>query len=84
MLHANNFAELADLDVLASFTGLTHLVLSENPVTRKEVCMVGFVCLVVWVWEVWRFDWRGLTGVFTSALSNLGCLEVSFGTLFRL
>ncbi|TVY32943.1 U2 small nuclear ribonucleoprotein A', partial [Lachnellula subtilissima] len=36
VLHANNFAELADLDVLTSFTGLTHLVLSENPVTRKE------------------------------------------------
>lgn len=34
---ANNFAELADLDVLASFRQLTHLVLLENPVTRKDV-----------------------------------------------
>ncbi|TVY25488.1 U2 small nuclear ribonucleoprotein A' [Lachnellula hyalina] len=45
VLHANNFAELADLDVLASFTGLTHLVLSENPVTRKEHYRT---------WVVWR------------------------------
>jgi len=36
VLTANNFAELADLDVLASFRKLTHLVLMENPVTRKE------------------------------------------------
>ena len=38
VLTANNFAELADLDVLATFSRLTHLVLMENPVTRKEVC----------------------------------------------
>jgi len=38
VLTANNFAELADLDVLATFPVLTHLVLMENPVTRKEVC----------------------------------------------
>lgn len=37
VLTANNFAELADLDVLGSFPILTHLVLMENPVTRKEV-----------------------------------------------
>jgi len=37
VLTANNFAELADLDVLATFHHLTHLVLLENPVTRKEV-----------------------------------------------
>jgi U2 small nuclear ribonucleoprotein A' len=37
VLTSNNFAELADLDVLATFRHLTHLVLMENPVTRKEV-----------------------------------------------
>jgi len=36
VLTANNFAELADLDVLGNFGALTHLVLLENPVTRKE------------------------------------------------
>lgn len=38
VLTANNIAELADLDVLSTFPKLTHLVLMENPVTRKEVC----------------------------------------------
>lgn len=37
VLTANNIAELADLDVLAQFPRLTHLVLAENPVTKKEV-----------------------------------------------
>jgi U2 small nuclear ribonucleoprotein A' len=37
VLTANNIAELADLDVLSTFPKLTHLVLMENPVTRKEV-----------------------------------------------
>jgi U2 small nuclear ribonucleoprotein A' len=37
VLTSNNFAELADLDVLSSFSNLTHLILLENPVTRKEV-----------------------------------------------
>lgn len=36
MLTANNLAELADLDPLRGFARLTHLVLMENPVTRKE------------------------------------------------
>jgi len=36
VLTANNFVELADLDVLGTFTQLTHLVLMENPVTRKD------------------------------------------------
>jgi hypothetical protein len=39
VLTSNNFAELADLDVLATFRHLTHLVLMENPVTRKEVSL---------------------------------------------
>ena len=37
VLNSNNFAELADLVPLRHFTKLTHLVLMENPVTRKEV-----------------------------------------------
>ncbi|KAI9810013.1 MAG: U2 snRNP complex subunit [Phylliscum demangeonii] len=36
VLTANHLAELADLDTLAGFGRLTHLVLMENPVTRKE------------------------------------------------
>ncbi|KAI0478451.1 L domain-like protein [Xylariaceae sp. FL0804] len=35
-LESNNLAELADLDPLGSFPFLTHLVLRDNPVTRKE------------------------------------------------
>lgn len=37
VLASNSIAELADLDVLAGFKRLTHLVLAENPVTKKEV-----------------------------------------------
>ncbi|OAQ86651.1 U2 small nuclear ribonucleoprotein A' [Purpureocillium lilacinum] len=36
VLASNNIAELADLDVLAKFSRLTHLVLADNPVTKKE------------------------------------------------
>ncbi|KAL9630462.1 MAG: hypothetical protein Q9164_006404, partial [Protoblastenia rupestris] len=36
ILTSNNFAELADLDVLRNFRRLTHLSLLENPVARKE------------------------------------------------
>ncbi|RAL12867.1 U2 snRNP complex subunit LEA1 [Aspergillus homomorphus CBS 101889] len=35
-LTANAVSELADLDPLRGLTGLTHLVVLENPVTRKE------------------------------------------------
>ncbi|KAI2623720.1 L domain-like protein [Xylaria nigripes] len=35
-LESNNLRELADLDPLASFPRLTHLVLRDNPVTKKE------------------------------------------------
>jgi hypothetical protein len=52
VLTANNFAELADLDVLSTFGALTHLVLLENPVTRKEVCKFLKVETVVMVEEV--------------------------------
>lgn len=36
-LESNNLGELADLDPLSSFSRLTHLVLKDNPVTKKEV-----------------------------------------------
>ncbi|KAI9876092.1 MAG: U2 snRNP complex subunit [Pleopsidium flavum] len=36
VLTSNNFSELADLDPLSNFTKLTHLVLLENPVARRE------------------------------------------------
>ena len=44
VLTANNLAELADLDPLSGLRRLTHLVLMENPVTRKEVspCFMYF------------------------------------------
>lgn len=37
VLASNNVAELADVDVLAKFSRLTHLVLADNPVSKKEV-----------------------------------------------
>ncbi|KAL2267059.1 hypothetical protein VTJ83DRAFT_4336 [Remersonia thermophila] len=36
VLAGNNLAELADLDVLGKLPRLTHLVLVDNPVTKKE------------------------------------------------
>ncbi|KKK13331.1 hypothetical protein P175DRAFT_0498478 [Aspergillus ochraceoroseus IBT 24754] len=45
VLTANNIAELADLDPLRNFTKLTHLILLENPVTRKEHYRY---------WVIWR------------------------------
>lgn len=36
-LESNNLNELADLDPLGTFGNLTHLVLRDNPVTKKEV-----------------------------------------------
>lgn len=38
VLSSNNFTELAELDPLGGFARLTHLVLVDNPVTKKEVC----------------------------------------------
>ncbi|PVH82067.1 L domain-like protein [Cadophora sp. DSE1049] len=60
VLTANNFAELADLDVLATFHHLTHLVLLENPVMRKENYRY---------WVIWRcptvrfFDYKKVKDV---------------------
>lgn len=58
VLTSNNVAELADLDPLSGFRRLTHLVLLENPVTRKEVSglelILLFVCIGLeegaWAW----------------------------------
>ncbi|KJZ78036.1 U2 small nuclear ribonucleoprotein A' [Hirsutella minnesotensis 3608] len=36
VLASNNVEELADLDPLGGFPRLTHLILAENPVTKKE------------------------------------------------
>ncbi|RPB18561.1 L domain-like protein [Terfezia boudieri ATCC MYA-4762] len=36
IMNSNSIQELADLDPLAGCVGLTHLVLMDNPVTRKE------------------------------------------------
>lgn len=47
VLAGNNLGELADLDVLGRFGRLTHLVLVDNPVTKKEVCLFH-LCLL---WE---------------------------------
>jgi U2 small nuclear ribonucleoprotein A' len=44
VLASNNLAELADLDVLGKFGKLTHLVLADNPVTKKEVCELAGGC----------------------------------------
>lgn len=37
VLASNNIGELADLEVLGRFPRLTHLVLMDNPVAKKEV-----------------------------------------------
>jgi U2 small nuclear ribonucleoprotein A' len=37
VLAGNSLGELADLDVLGRFARLTHLVLVDNPVAKKEV-----------------------------------------------
>ena len=37
VLASNNFAELSDLDTLGNIRNLTHLILVDNPVARKEV-----------------------------------------------
>lgn len=37
VLASNSLSELSDLDVLGKFARLTHLVLMDNPVTKKEV-----------------------------------------------
>lgn len=47
MLASNNLTELADLDVLGKFPRLTHLVLMDNPVTKKEVRSFFSIVIIV-------------------------------------
>lgn len=56
VLASNSLAELADVDALGTFTRLTHLVLADNPVTKKEVrifflsfLFLCVLCTVRWV-----------------------------------
>ncbi|KAL2830877.1 leucine-rich repeat-domain-containing protein [Aspergillus cavernicola] len=51
ILTANNIAELADLDPLRNLSKLTHLVLLENPVTRKE----NYRLFLIWRLPTLRF-----------------------------
>ncbi|KAJ5690412.1 U2 small nuclear ribonucleoprotein A [Penicillium macrosclerotiorum] len=51
VLTSNNVAELADLDPLRTLPKLTHLVLLENPVTRKE----NYRYWVIWLTPSVRF-----------------------------
>lgn len=51
VLSGNSLGELSDLDVLARFARLTHLVLLDNPVTKKEVGLglgLFLVCFDGW------------------------------------
>jgi hypothetical protein len=83
VLAGNSLGELGDLDVLARFARLTHLVLVDNPVTKKEVCF----CLLFW--RVYQYPVgecvadRGLWGVGV-ALSVLGSLALPDCPLSRL
>lgn len=43
MLANNNMKELADLEGLMRCQKLSHIVLVENPVTKKEVCIFQFI-----------------------------------------
>jgi U2 small nuclear ribonucleoprotein A' len=60
ILASNNVSELADLDALGGLNKLTHLVLLENPVTRKEHYRL---------WIIWKspsvrfFDYKKVKSV---------------------
>ncbi|KAL7949872.1 leucine-rich repeat domain-containing protein [Trichoderma barbatum] len=45
VLASNHLVELADLDTLGTFSRLTHLVLADNPITKKEHYRY---------WVIWR------------------------------
>jgi len=55
VLASNNLTELSDLDALGKFARLTHLVLVENPATKKEVrkerCAAGGAGVHVVLWK---------------------------------
>lgn len=74
MLASNHLVELADVDALGTFSRLTHLVLADNPLTKKEVrffCSGFHYFIPSWDWILLT---RGDGGV---ALSLLGHLAVS-------
>ncbi|EAW12967.1 U2 snRNP complex subunit LEA1 [Aspergillus clavatus NRRL 1] len=57
VLTANNMSELADLDPLRNLARLTHLVLMENPVTRKEPRVLSDLTISPQhyrYWIIWR------------------------------
>lgn len=76
MLASNNLTELSDLDVLGKFVRLTHLVLLDNPVTKKEVglspppCVDAYNGVVLTIWSL--------------ELPVLGSLALPDGSVFRL
>ena len=82
VLAGNGLGELADLDVLGRFARLTHLVLVDNPVAKKEVRFL----------PARRKDEKGMRGMGFAdtgdlrgiALSVLGPLAVSLCPLSRL
>lgn len=47
VLASNHLVELADVDALGTFSRLTHLVLADNPLTKKEV---RFCLPLSWDW----------------------------------
>ncbi|CAH0001370.1 unnamed protein product [Clonostachys byssicola] len=51
VLSSNNLTELADLDPLGKFSHLTHLVLADNPVAKKE----NYRYWVLWLCPTVRF-----------------------------
>lgn len=75
VLASNQLIELSDLDVLGKFARLTHLVLADNPVTKKEV---GF--------PVYNssFEVEGGRLTASAALPLLGGLAMSHSALPRL
>lgn len=70
VLTSNNMSELADLDPLRNLNKLTHLILLENPITRKEVGP-GFWSYVVVSWRLSRHltDTSSITGIGLSGYS---------------
>ncbi|PWY75416.1 L domain-like protein [Aspergillus heteromorphus CBS 117.55] len=68
VLTANNMSELADLDPLHSLSKLTHLVLVDNPVTRKE----HYRYYVIWRLPSVRFlDYQKVKDAERSAATEL-------------
>jgi hypothetical protein len=80
VLAGNSLGELADLDVLGRFARLTHLVLVDNPVAKKEVRLL---CLTEGQKECvgWEFADRGYSIIGTG--SSGGVPPSAFSTTKR-